>query len=62
MTNLDPSCRDNNKHKACTGSAWDEDADELVACECLCHGEQMPTQGVVQTTVETPLDGGIRLT
>jgi len=33
---IDPDCR-RGKHAACSGRAWDEDADALVLCECSCH-------------------------
>lgn len=33
---LNPDCRD-GKHRACSGTAWDFDADETVACACHCH-------------------------
>lgn len=33
---LNPDCRE-GKHRACTGDAWDNEADELCACECACH-------------------------
>ncbi|RHA38685.1 hypothetical protein [Cellulomonas rhizosphaerae] len=32
-----PDCR-YGKHTACSGTAWDEHADELVGCGCTCHG------------------------
>lgn len=35
---MDPDCR-GGKHKACAGSAWDDQADELTACTCPCHQE-----------------------
>jgi len=34
---LDPDCRSGNKHRACSGSAWDDDTDQLVDCACPCH-------------------------
>jgi hypothetical protein len=33
-----PDCAQ-GKHRACAGTAWDFDADELVACACGCHTE-----------------------
>ena len=33
---LDPDCL-NGSHKACTGTAWDVEADDLVDCQCGCH-------------------------
>ena len=34
---MNPECRD-GKHPNCDGQAWDDDADELTACRCSCHG------------------------
>jgi len=31
------------KHGACTGDAWDEDNDEMVACACGCHQDRWPS-------------------
>lgn len=28
-----------SKHAACSGTAWDDDADDLTACTCECHQE-----------------------
>ena len=33
-----PDCAQ-GKHRACAGTAWDFDADELVACTCGCHDD-----------------------
>lgn len=34
---MNPDCRD-GKHRACSGTAWDDERDELGACPCSCHG------------------------
>lgn len=34
--NLNPDCK-GGKHQACSGTAWDETADALVLCDCVCH-------------------------
>jgi len=34
----DPDCVQ-GKHRACSGTAWDEDADQLTGCACPCHDE-----------------------
>jgi len=36
---MNPDCRSGNKHKACSGTAWDDDADALTDCSCACHRE-----------------------
>jgi len=36
-----PDCAQ-GKHRACSGSAWDWDIDDLVPCPCDCHA-QPPT-------------------
>lgn len=33
---LNPDCTQ-EKHRACSGQAWDWDTDDLVACACPCH-------------------------
>jgi hypothetical protein len=33
---MNPDCRD-GKHRACSGTAWDDERDELAACPCSCH-------------------------
>jgi hypothetical protein len=35
---LNPDCRSKAKCKACSGIAWDDDADALTVCACVCHG------------------------
>lgn len=37
--NISPDCRDGNKHKACTGDAWDHTNDQPAPCDCECHKE-----------------------
>ena len=37
--NISPDCRDGNKHKACTGDAWDHTTDQPAPCDCECHKE-----------------------
>jgi hypothetical protein len=34
---ISPDCRDGNKHRACTGSAWDFTTDTETVCSCTCH-------------------------
>lgn len=34
---LSPDCRDEFKHRACSGDAWDDIEDLPAACECPCH-------------------------
>ncbi len=31
-----PDCL-NGKHRACSGTAWDDDLDDLCPCGCPCH-------------------------
>lgn len=33
---MNPDCAQ-GKHVACSGQAWDWDADDLVPCPCPCH-------------------------
>lgn len=33
---LNPDCVQ-GKHRACSGTAWDDAIDDLVACACACH-------------------------
>lgn len=44
IVHISPDCRFGNKHAACIGRAWDDDADREVQCDCACH-------------LETALDG-----
>jgi len=34
---VNPDCSA-GKHKACSGTAWDDAADALTTCTCSCHG------------------------
>lgn len=36
MSAINPDCVA-GKHRACSGTAWDETADELTLCTCHCH-------------------------
>lgn len=36
---LSPDCLDKNHHK-CDLKAWDDDADALTECGCVCHDEK----------------------
>lgn len=53
---MDPDCRDNNKHRACTGRAWDDDADELTDCACTCHDPRQITVTSYGDTEPTFID------
>lgn len=60
---MNPDCRA-GKHHACSGTAWDEDRDELGTCSCTCHrpgsfGRVTPTGRVVTDppTGTTPVTG-----
>jgi len=33
---INPDCRA-GKHRACSGTAWDDAADEITGCSCRCH-------------------------
>ena len=33
---MNPDCKA-GKHVACSGTAWDDDRDELTSCACPCH-------------------------
>ena len=33
---MNPDCAQ-GKHVACSGQAWDWEADDLVPCPCPCH-------------------------
>jgi hypothetical protein len=33
---MNPDCT-GGKHDACSGTAWDNDADDLILCGCDCH-------------------------
>lgn len=35
---VSPDCREANHHK-CYGSAFDEQADRITACDCYCHND-----------------------
>lgn len=37
---LSPDCGAGEKHRACIGTAWDIDKDELTNCTCSCHTEE----------------------
>ena len=34
---MNPDCTQ-GKHGSCSGTAWDEAADDLTSCRCACHG------------------------
>lgn len=36
---LSPDCAAGGKHRACIGTAWDLDKDELTNCTCECHAK-----------------------
>ncbi len=36
MISVNPECRA-EKHRNCSGVAWDEELDEPTACDCPCH-------------------------
>lgn len=37
---VSPDCRDEFKHRACTGDAWNDVEDRPARCECPCHEEE----------------------
>jgi hypothetical protein len=39
VTPLNPDC-EQNKHRACTGDAWNEQTDEPTTCGCRCHWKE----------------------
>jgi hypothetical protein len=39
VAHLNPDCR-GGKHAACSGTAWDDDTDQLTGCACDCHTEE----------------------
>lgn len=49
MAFISPDCNKPLPHGGCTGSAWDDVADEVVACECPCHpilGQKVEPAGI----------------
>lgn len=36
---LSPDCGAGEKHRACIGTAWDLDKDQLTNCTCACHAK-----------------------
>ena len=52
---MNPDCRD-GKHRACSGTAWDDERDELVACPCSCHGEALAAAHEAAHPEQTPPD------
>ena len=56
---LNPDCA-YSKHRACSGTAWDEDLDVLTDCACDCHyddavaGEHGPDEDLRRAHDEHP--------
>ncbi|MBS1674105.1 MAG: hypothetical protein JSS74_09095 [Actinobacteria bacterium] len=40
VPSISPDCRDGGKHRACDGTAWDHERDELTTCSCSCHDQE----------------------
>lgn len=65
LDKMNPDCRD-EKHQSCSGSAWDEEKDELTGCLCPCHVEEHgglvihSTADVEQTAVTTAITDSMR--